>query len=347
MRSIRILCAVFTAAFFCATESKSQIAVPIGTLPTYYNGGFAGEAGAPRVASFSYLQRSFSTNPRISRLSHHGTFISVDHFLKKIRSGVAFTASSQNFNRAFMAGSENFNSNSNGAIVSMAISPKFSFKGKYTFAPFADFSYARFHTRWTNDPPNLTSDYVTHNFKIQSGFLINSARAYLGVSANVASYATEVSTMEEKWRTLSNMVYTLQAGHTFQRTPESKFSFTPQLALSFMSYSFMSYQNNGNIMTKVRVNVINLMDLNLMCRYGKLIGGINSSGLVLGYQTEKFRLQMTNFYSGILRYGNTIEITDHTWFNTKPYIAYPETYTGNIALRYVFRKKETVKLPGF
>jgi hypothetical protein len=337
--SIRILCSLFATILFCSTQLRAQERVPIGALPTYYNGGFAGEAGVPRINAFTHLSYSIDRGyGGTIGPTNSGIVISADHFVKKIRSGVAFTA-----------GLDNFGGTSKGPLFSVAVSPKFSFKGKYTFAPFADLTYHRHHVRLSYypasvpSPSNFPRDFIVQNFGIRTGFLVNSARAYAGLTADVANYATDVLKMTERWRAFENVRYTLQAGYTFQRTPDSKFSFTPQLALSLSRYS----QYDSSKMERLRKNIITLMDLNLMFRYSKFIAGINSVGFVVGYQTEKFRIQFTNFYSRRAREGKGIDLSDHTRFNSKPNYDFPNTYNGNISVRYIFRKKESVKMPGF
>jgi hypothetical protein len=309
--NVRFLYACLTAIICCTLQLEAQRTLPIGALPTKYNGGFAGEAGTTRVASFSYLKYSGDLQGVGFSHSNIGTLISVDHFLKKMRSGIAVTA-----------GLENYYSAASVSGVSAVLSPKFSFKGKYTFAPFVDFSYGRFHNGSQQRviiAPTPTSDFVMNNFKTKSGFLINSRRAYIGLSVDVVNYGMDYNALKEKWRTLSEMTYVIQTGYTFQQTPESKFSFTPQLAFSIARHRVY---DPASFDSRRARSTTDLIDLNLMFRYGKYIGGSNIFGLVLGYQTDKFKLQVSNAY--LLKF-----------------------YTGSISLRYVFKKIESVKMPGF
>jgi hypothetical protein len=332
MINVQLLCAMLTVIFFRTVELRAQQAVPIGALPTYFNGGFAGEAGVPRMANFSFLSRDLSSGS-VPNYDGAGSFISIDHFLKKIGSGVAFTA-----------GDLKSSSLSKEAFVSVAISPKFSLQGKYTFAPFADFSYSRFHDTYSPGVTfsNFPLDVVKRDFKIKSGFLINTDRAYVGLSADLVNYSTDIYTNRETWRIFSNIQYTVQTGYTFQRTPKSKFSFTPQLALSY--YHYKNYNPLRGVTYKE--NVIDLMDLSLMLRYSKFVAGVNNNGIILGYHTDKFRLQVGNTYSGIIKGDKTINISDHIHVNTQPYYTSPHKYTGSVSVRYVFRK-EPAKMPGF
>ena len=88
----------------------------------------------------------------------------------------------------------------------MTISPEISFKGKYTFAPFADVSYERLHTvlPYPVDPP-FPSDFVTKDLQIRTGFLLNTSKAYIGLTADVANYTTDYSTFTEKWQVFSKV----------------------------------------------------------------------------------------------------------------------------------------------
>jgi hypothetical protein len=328
-----------TIVFLCTMDVAAQRAIPIGALPGHYNGGFAGEAGSARLASYAFLNHS--NNSYFLNSTSSGYAVSFDTFLKKISSGVGFSV-----------GMENESKTRSGTLVSIAFAPKISFKGKYTFSPFIDLSYDRSQFNFPDDyVAGFPSEFVTHDFKIRSGFLLNSTRSYIGLTAYVADYATELSLvdgqlmMDEKWRTFSDMSYTLQAGYTFQQTPVSKFSFTPQLAISYSHHLKYDYAISG----PVRANAIALLDLNLMFRYTEFLIGINSTGLALGYQTDRLKLVFTNFYSINGSEGKELNLGNHTYFTTKPVNEWsaPKTYTGNISLRYIFKSKESPKMSGF
>lgn len=323
----------------CVASNKlvAQRVVPVGALPTYYNGGFAGEAGVTRVASFSYsnfkIDNAFNSAYIASPV--FGSFLSVDHFLKRISTGIAFTG-----------GVESLDSRSGSKYASLAISPKISVKGKYTVAPFVDAVYERATVRLSAlYDPSQYSSFEINDLKIRGGFLVNSSRAYVGLAAAFARYyKTDYYALEGRWTTFSNMTFSFQTGYTFQQTPESRFSFTPQLALSFYREIY-PYDSTGQKI--IKNNVIVLRDLNLMFRYDKWIAGVSSAGLVLGYQTSRFKVQISNFYSRRGSNGRSIELSDRTRFDTRYSWGYPGQYTGNISLRYVFLKKEQPKMPGF
>src|SRR5688500_13959102 len=121
--------ALCLTAIVCSSEIYAQN-FPLGALPAWYNGGFAGEAGELRVASYSFFEKgniSYASSWYGSQILSGGSYVSIDKFLKKIHSGIAFTAGYRGIKDYHMTRS-----------ASLTVSPKFSFKGKYTFAPFVD-----------------------------------------------------------------------------------------------------------------------------------------------------------------------------------------------------------------
>jgi hypothetical protein len=336
----RLLVAIVLICFGSNKLAAQWRDVPIGALPTYYNGGFAGEAGVPRLTSFSYVERTFANRFNgggYSQLQGGGTFLSADHFLKRLSTGIEFTGG--------VEASGDF-STSRTTFGSLAISPKISFKGKYTFAPFVDLSYERTAVNLSNDvySPTIPDSFVIKDVNIRGGFLVNSSRAYLGLAATFANCRTDYYTFKENWTTFANLKFVLQTGYTFQRTPDAKFSFTSQLVLS--SYRVNSHYDSVKQEIAKR-NVVSLLDLNLMFRYDKWIAGINSAGVVLGYQTNRFKIQITNHYTRRGTEGKSFELSDKTVFHFRQGTPFPGHYTGSISLRYVFRKIENPKMSGF
>lgn len=306
----------------CSSGSFAQFSsetVPVGMMPTYYNGGFAGEAGAPRVAIFSYFtSHTYRLTPdHQEHWRFSGSYVSVDHFVKNLRSGIAVTTGyirqSQDLYDQHQKVSNNF--------CSIAISPKISSKGKYTLAPFADFYFG--HKRDTlADDMNYFGKTITagqyhwNDFGIKTGFLVNSDKAYVGLSAQILNY-TQSPYADKSLNFFHEVVYALQMGHTFQRKQESKFSFTLQLVFWWQRYQAVRYPY-----TTAKWHLRYEGDLNLVFRYTKFIAGLNFTGVMVGYQNNKFKLQISNFWSR-------------------------EAYSGSISLRYTFRKNGASKMPGF
>jgi|GEM_PF-1574909 len=319
----RILFASCVAALLYSTKIQAQ-RIPAGALPMNYNGGFAGEAGAPRVAAFSLFDYGpfpyYGSDPYVL---NRGSFISVDNFVKKIRSGVGLTAGHQTNDHSYRSTS-----------MSLAISPKFSHLGKYTFAPFADFSFGRTH--YLMDPLYNPVHFVSDNFSFKSGFLLNSDKAYIGVSAEILRDGSRYAA-----RFLENVEYYLQAGYTFQRTPGSDFSFTPQLVLS---YQRIDYERIWTY-EPITVNWLRLVDLSLGFRHKKFIWGINNTGLMAGYQSDRFKLQVTNFYTDRHRAGEFANLSnsEHFYLGAWPFPDSPKKYFGCISLRYLFKENSFPK----
>jgi hypothetical protein len=322
--------ALCVTVLYCSHGLHAQ-RIPIGAIPTFYNGGFAGEAGALRIASFSHINGSYFSG---ETWMSGGTKISADQFLKKLRSGVAFTAgySGSKFGSSFSASS--------------TIAPKFSFKGKYTFSPFlqVNVSTGEYHYDHDSRAQGMPLDFIVRSLTANTGFLVNSEKAYFGASAHPFSYEhTTLPQFADHTRFFSGMSYTFMGGYTFQRTPESEFSFTPQLAFSIARFRAIDPQT----MAMSRYTSISLVDVNLVVRYKKLIGGINNNGVMVGYQTGRFKVQFTNFYRSNPGYGRSIDFSGRTHFNTTPILIGSQGYFGSISLRYVFIKHESPKMPGF
>jgi len=306
-RACRFLFAVIALV---SVNSFGQI-VPVGTFPTFYNGGFAGEAGAPRISSAFLLLNQGRPNNH----TDFNSYLSVDHFFKKIRSGVALTYG--NGVTTFPA----FRNN-----LSLAVSPKFSVNGKFTLAPFVMIDYDKQRT------PSAMGRQ--QEVQVKTGFLINSAKAYIGISARIvdkwkSSFYNDPQYNDSRVYFFDHMQYDLQAGYTFQSTPKSKFSFTPQLLINWTSYY--------NVFSQ-RINAISLTDLNLTFRYNKFIYGVNTTGLMVGFQTDRIKLQLTGLYASKGGYRTEKEISSHTVFRTDYLISSAKTYVGVLSFRYIIKK---------
>lgn len=252
---------------------------------------------------------------------YRGSIVSVDHFLRRLRSGVAFTAGRMAEDQNMLADYQK-HSISFGSIT---ISPKVSAKGKYTFAPFVDFYFG--HERDTVAQDHHTAWLHRWNeFRIKTGFLINSEKAYVGLSAQIFEY-TSVPFEETSMKFFQNVKYILQGGCTFQHKPESKYSFTPQFAFGF-ARQHLTYltQYYPSLFEDWRANYY--YDFSLVFRYMKFITGLNTTGVMLGYQNTRFKLQISNSFWENPSYSSL-------------------TYSGSIGLRYVFRKNETTAIPAF
>jgi hypothetical protein len=219
--------------------------------------------------------------------------LSYDDFFKGIRSGVGITAGES-------AGKYSFGT-SNNSFAKIVVSPKYSLKGKYTIASFVGFtvSEANFVSQ------QMPSHHLAQSFSV--GFLANSTKAYVGISTNVVVQP----------KRSGSPYFVAQAGYTFQRTPDAKFSFTPQIVLAY-SHEFPSLSLRAL-----------LPDYSFMFRHEKFIWGITRAGLSVGYQKLNFKIQITQDVNGI-----------SDVFESK--VSSLQSYQGNIAVRYVFKKKSSL-----
>jgi hypothetical protein len=110
----------------------------------------------------------------------------------------------------------------------------------------------------------------------------------------------------------------LQAGYTFQKNSDSKFSFTPQVVIEIGKSDFEKRIFYG------------LAGYNFNFRYSQFIWGLNDGGVLfrgekhlltmggihVGWQSDRFRVMLTNSYS------------DNRYTQQGK-------YTGNLSFRYI------------
>jgi hypothetical protein len=292
---------------------------PIGVLPTFYNCGFAGEAGSPRIAAYSYLT-AYRGN---SQLPLYGNYVSYDNFLKKIRSGLSIMVGHSEYRYS--------NYEARSKYASMAISPKFSFNGKYTLAPFVRFNLSggRSEMVTTDNTAPQPLQLKSISGSISSGVLFNSSTWYLGLTFGNLSHtfyrrsSVPVNTIENERPLKVN--FSFHAGYTFQRTPDSKFSFTPQIILSPFRYRYTFSYTIGN-MHYERTDAdagVSINHLNLMFRYKRILAGANvqrikidryffkswnDPDVMIGYQAKKFRIVLNQRFESKYVYHGELGI---------------------------------------
>jgi hypothetical protein len=261
--------------------------IPLGTLPMLFNGGFAGEGENARVTT-GIGGRNGAGWSREKMFNYFGSY---DQFLPKLRTGIGVTLIRSHYNYYISSDTASYDHRKNAAIISL--SPKFSFKGKYTLAPFADFAYS------THEDSQL-GDFLNRRIGIRTGFLFNARKFYAGVTYN--TYTKHYTMNSYFLESYERYPLILQVGYTFQRLPESNFSFTPQFAF-FIRPNPSLYEDRLDF------------DFNLMFRYKKFIGSFNNNGLGLGMQTNKFRVLLSQNY---MFFKNT-------------------TWHGTLSMRYIFK----------
>ncbi|CAN5469321.1 hypothetical protein BH23BAC1_BH23BAC1_23330 [soil metagenome] len=232
-------------------------------FPMEINSSFAGEGGAPRLSS-NFLLYTFRHTDR--KEFNYDIRTSYDQFIPQIRSGVGITAHTSSWESNF----------SSRLGIGIAIAPKFSVKGKYTFSPSLDFHYSSvnpYNTAW----PFLSEKHgrIQSNF----GLLLNTKKYYIGYSVSLMNRIffnnDQPSLARDEFR--SN----IHGGYTFQRSPNSNFSFTAQLA--FLIVHNREFQESWVF-----------IPFNFTFRQKILIWGISNAGLHLGLQNARLRLMISN-----------------------------------------------------
>lgn len=245
--------------------------LPIGILPMEYNPSFAGSVGNSRIVSnFSFSNGASYYDPGV------GMSLSYDNYYPTIRSGIGIIAKSYCFKI-----DDKFRDLDTS--IELVVAPKISIKGKFTLSPSVSIKYDKFYNYYNDSWHNW--DNVSSKF----GLLFNAPHYYIG-------YAAEYSYGHSGLKTA------LQFGYTFQRRADSKFSFTPQLALPIFIDSGLG---------------IFYPSYNLSFRYGSMtLGAISQfeypypTGFQVGWQNRSWRILLSNNFK--------------------------DRYTGNFTLRYIF-----------
>ena len=287
-----------------AANGQENAEVPLGALPTQYNGSFAGETGSPRLNTLMGLSynRYYGGSYR--------TYASYDQFIPALRSGVGLTAG---YGRTWQGGERfapDYEGSGYGTYFSAAIAPKFSMGGKLTLSPSLDLSLQSGRSS-SSQPAQLTWKSSGSTVRSRIGLLLNTEKFYVGYSVLLLDrFNNSVENDTISWRAsgrTEKFTSYWQFGYTFGRGTESKFSFTPQLVFTTGT---RQYSRRGYVLFAP-------VDFNLNFRYKKIIWGVNSTGVHLGWQTDKLRIML----SDDLQYVRRDE----------------PGYGANIALRYIFK----------
>jgi hypothetical protein len=262
--------------------SFGQSMAPLGTLPMQFNSSFAGSNGGPRISAFTSYERH-KTQSNIDRNSIYSFYTSFDQFIPFLRSGIGITAGLTGQNTSANGGNTTYKPH--WASVSLALAPKFSKKGKYTFSPSISFTFSK---AWNQsygmymDSVWIITNANNFNFSSSAGILFNTSKFYIGYSMKLLSKTVYHDISNLALRGAGYYFYSfLQTGYTFGRRT-SKFSFTPQLVFRI---------NNYPSDKRLRIG---LGLINFTFRYNKFLWGLNSGGIHLGWQNENFRFIFTN-----------------------------------------------------
>jgi len=265
--------------------------LPIGILPMEYNPSFAGSVGNSRlITNFSLYS---SDNNEYGKTSG-GIDLSYDKYFPAIRSGIGITTNGSYTNGTYPSYGPPVHEDSYwSSSIDLMIAPKISIKGKYTISPSIGIKYINQIHR-NREQKNSYVDV----FAIKSGILFNTSKYYIG-------YAIEYNFdhfYSSNYYDYSGLTTAFQLGYTFQKSIDSKFSFTPQLALPlFIGSGFEVYWPSYN----------------LSFRYASFILGATSqfmieypTGFQLGWQNKGWRILLSNDFT--------------------------DKYTANFTLRYIF-----------
>jgi hypothetical protein len=274
-----------------AAYAQQDVNLPLGALPMQYNGSFAGEAGSPRISS----NFGFSSGRSTRDGDYPGGFqqhISFDHFVPALATGFG----------AGVYGTQDIRDPYSTWGFYAAVAPKISLKGKWTLSPSVDLAY--------DDEQNEDG-----RWRSRAGLLVNTSKFYLGYSVAVFDQATVGAERRERFSWwLTKYSSCLQIGYTFQKNPESDFSFTPQLAF----YTGIRWPDPDGEYSWSWGNFFRAFHLNF--RYKRFLWGANNTGVHVGWQSYRLRLSASNGISFAGRYGLG--------------------YSGNLSLRYVFLNDE-------
>lgn len=286
---------------------------PLGTLPMRYISSFAGETGAARLNLYGHY--TWRDIPNIRRENMYYAAMSYDQFIPALRTGIGFSAQRLNWQLDDLQTQPNYPAGIevNAYYLSLDIAPKFSIKGKYTLSPSINLNYIA---------SNSEADYFggIEGFGSRFGIMWNTPKYYIGYSFNgINNYHWHFNyPVDMDGKVPYHFMSYLQAGYTFQKSKDSKFSFTPQLVL-LVTHPYSSFFNNA------LDRYVQAFNFNF--RYKTFIWGVNNAGIHLGFQNERFRLMLTN----------DVGYFDSNFNHTKQYNLDARAYDGNIALRYIFK----------
>lgn len=253
--------------------------LPGGELPLRYNSSFAGVTGSPRIhTNAKYI---FANSDRDNARAY-GFDASYDNFFPSIRSGIGLSV----YQSILTRDSNGSFGGVSATIISAAIAPKISIKGKYTISPSLDLSYRSLKSLYDG-----RGDFSYDGISARFGFLFNTNKYYIGYTAVL---------FESKYGGYKNNFYlyrsTIQFGYTFQKNEDSKLAFTPQFFIPISSFLRPDY--------------------NLGFRYNSFLIGILKlnnqyfipDGFQIGYQKKGWRILLdnhffrdNNYYSGKLK----------------------------------------------
>lgn len=285
----------------------------ITALPMAYNPAFAGSSDMERFAVYSGIERQhISGFP--SRTYYAGS-VSYDRFISRVSTGVGMQAGYMN---NLYTGNDiaalrqhlntidllpgNFTGGMKGFNFAVSVSPKISFRGKYTLAPAIGIGYQKSEavTYLSGIYPVSVLRTTVMDKNLTAGIMLNTSKYYLGYSM--------MFSCKNFYYASSGKIFSahsvIQGSYVFRRKPGSKFSFTPVILLKVVTGHDRQEINESS-----RRRAFLLVNLNF--RYKKLVWGL-LPGAMVGIQKDLFLVQAVyspfTYSSGSERFGKKVEV---------------------------------------
>lgn len=242
--------------------------LPIGILPMEYNPSFAGSVGNSRIVSnFIYKEPYDGYYSSVSGLYEFD--LSYDNYFPALRSGIGIVTKVGTYDVDRYSG---IDLKIWATSTELAIAPKISIKGKYTLSPSFSLKYNRFFSYHTD-----TWHRSSGQFYSKFGLLFNASHYYIGYAAEY-HYGS------------SGLTTALQFGYTFQKSIDSRFSFTPQFALPILiSPGIYVYWPSYNLSFRYRSFI-----LGAISQYEYAY----PTGFQVGWQNKSWRILLSNNLKG-------------------------------------------------
>jgi len=255
---------------FTSTISFSQL-LPVGFIPLERNGSFAGMADQGRLTL--NVNQTFETSTKA-----YGYYASYDKFIKSLSTGIGLTAYRFKYEPFLMSDSRQVYS---GNRLELAIAPKLSVKGKYTVSPSVKVTYGTSHEFSTLGKEVIDRDL--ENFEVTTGLGLNTTKYYLGYAVRFFKKNEENLFTGEPFST-ADFYSVLEGGYSFSGREDSKFSFTPQVAIHLFSKNRVS---DFDINVNARFQISNFIFGHTFRSYQSTRQGL--FGAYIGFQRESFR----------------------------------------------------------
>lgn len=310
-----------------SSTTYSQV-LPVSLIPTENNGSFAGMSDQSRL-----IINNSHNSANISRPSF---FASYDSFLKLLSTGVGISIHNYDYSTNYVSfdnlidesdpdqtdnffnNTINYQHNYRETVASLSVAPKLSLKGKYTISPSLKFTYGQGNVRLIRDDVQVYNRNL-ENVNVVAGIAVNTYRSYIGYSIMV--YGQDKIDFSKRYISnnppiIGKYYSVLEGGHTFFRKNESRFTFTPQLAVFIYNFEGDETVSIRKIKANARFKYSNIL-------YGHSAGLINGSSYVaahIGWQNDNFRiiLNLSSESNNFLDVNLRFIIPHKTTKNQKP-----------------------------